>query len=410
MRFLLTNDGVFRNKGNEAITKSIVNGILNLNPHAFFEIFTNDPTYDAFYIARTENVSFLAQPFKIWFPFTRWWHYLIISKLGLSASIRMGMDAFRSTDVVLSAAGDNFSSTYGALYQNVAFIQTALAFKKPVLLIGSSIGPFENEKEYTDFVKTVRNVPLITVRESVSLKYLQSMNLKNTRIEPSADPAFCLEPNTENIERIWKTYNLPTDKKIVAVAPSQGITHYVNNSYSGHLKTLQALVEFLIRERGFHVILIPHVHHMYAINDDRIICETIYRNLNFPEEVTVINLGHTAEEIRAIISRSEIMIAERMHAAIASLSQNVPTFVIGYSVKYEGILGDIFGFDNLEDYLIHIEKLNVKILKERVKNLLDRRKEVARYLSKVMPGVKENAKRNFTLIMDVLGQKKYESF
>jgi polysaccharide pyruvyl transferase WcaK-like protein len=126
--------------------------------------------------------------------------------------------------------------------------------------------------------------------------------------------------------------------------------------------------------------------------------------MGFSEDITVVSHDHSAEEIRAMVSRLDLMIAERMHAAIDSLSQNVPTFLIGYSIKSKGILGDIFGFDSLEDYLLSIKKIDDARLKERVTNLFNRRKEVATFLSKTMPRIKEKAERNFTLIMDVLKQ------
>lgn len=55
--------------------------------------------------------------------------------------------------------------------------------------------------------------------------------------------------------------------------------------------------------------------------------------------------------------------------------------------------------------MISVKKLDGEKLKERVKNLFDRRSEVVKHLSKVMPRVKENARRNFKLVMEVLEQR-----
>jgi len=407
MKFLITNDGNFRNKGNEAIAKSIVNGISSITADASFEIFTNDPVY-ARYMTENKKVSFTYQPFRIWSSFTRWWHYMIISKLGFSVSVKRAMDAFRNADVVLSAAGDNFSSTSGNLHMHIGFIKTAVAFKNPVFLIGCSVDPFTNKRKYKSFCEAARNTRLITARESISFKYLQSINLRDARIELAADPAFCLEPNMEKIQKISGAYHILDEKPIVGIAPSQAITYYAKLPYVAHFKVLQNLIEFLMKELGYHVVLIPHVREASARNDDRVICEKMYRNLDFPKDVTVMSLDHSAEEIRALISRLDLLVAERMHAAIAGLAQQVPTFVIGYSVKAQGILGDIFGFENLENYTMPVKKLNEETLKKRVKNLLDKKDDVNKYLSKVIPRIKNSAKRNFTLVMDVLRSGKVE--
>jgi len=412
MIFLITNMTGFRNKGCEATTKAIINEITKLQNNAEFKILTEDLDYDALWAPKSKNVSFLITPFRRQYLFRGlsfspewWWQYRLIGKLQTSRLIIKSMKAFQQSDAVLSSGGDIFSSTYRDLPRHLTQLQAAASFRKPIILVGHSIGPFENEKEKKAFTKTMEYVQLVTVRESLSLKYLQSMKLESTKIELTADPAFCLEPDMEKVEKIFKIYNIPREKTLVGVAPSQGIAYYSRTSYQSHFNALGKLIGFLTEKLGCHVILIPHVHESSVTNDDRVICELLYRKLGFPEDVTMISLTHSAEEIRAIISTFDLMIAERMHAAIASLSQNVPTFVISYSVKAEGILGDIFGFDFLEDYMISVKKMDEEKLKECVKNLLDRRSEVAKYLSKVMPRIKENARRNFKLIMEVLEQR-----
>jgi len=412
MIFLITNMTGFRNKGCEATTKAIINEITKLQNKADFKILTEDPDYDVLCAPENKNVSFLVTPFRRVYLFgglsfspELWWQYRLISKLQTSRLIIRAMRAFQQSDAVLSTGGDIFSSTYGDLPRHLTQLQAAASLGKPIILVGHSVGPFENEKEKKAFVKTMAYVQLITVRESLSLKYLKDMKLKSARMELTADPAFCLEPDMNSVGKIFKIYNIPRGKTLVGVAPSQGIAYYSRTSYQSHFNALQKLIVFLTEKLGCHVILIPHVHETIVENDDCVLCELLYRRLGFPEDVTVISLTHSAEELRAIISMLDFMIAERMHAAIASLSQNVPTFVIGYSVKAEGILGDIFGFDSLEDYAISVKKLDGEKLEERVRNLLDRRSEVVKHLSKVMPRVKENARRNFKLIMEVLEQR-----
>jgi colanic acid/amylovoran biosynthesis protein len=411
MNFLITNMTGFRNKGCEATTKAIVNEIAQLQDSAKFKIFTEDVDYNAFWIPKYKNVSFLISPFRRQYFFRglsflpRWWQYRLIGKSRVSLLIRKAVETFHQADAVLSSGGDVFSSTYGNLARHLAPLRVAASFGKPIILVGHSIGPFENQSEYKAFVKTMKYVQLITVRDSLSLEYLKNMKLKSARIELTVDPAFCLEPDMEKVEKSFKIYNIPREKILIGVAPSQGIAYYSRTSYQSHFNTLGKLIGFLTEKLGCHVILIPHVHESSVTNDDRVICELLHRKLGFPKNVTMISLTHSAEEIRAIVSTLDLMIAERMHAAIASLSQNVPTFVVGYSVKVEGILGDIFGFDSLEDYMISVKKMDEEKLKECVKKLLNRRSEVAKHLSNVIPRIKENAIRNFTLIMEVLEKR-----
>jgi polysaccharide pyruvyl transferase WcaK-like protein len=407
MNFLVAGSH-HRNKGNEAIVKAIINGIVELEGNAHFNVLSGDPDYDALCAYENEPVSFLADRLgKVYIgPISflpSCWDYRLIGRLHISSAIRKCMEAFKQSDAVLHT-DDIFSSTYGNLLENLVEVKIGVSFGKPTVLIGHSIGPFETGAEYKAFTKTMAHVKLITARESITLKYLEDMKLKNARIELTADPAFCLEPDMEKIGKIYAVYKIPREKPLVGIAPSQGITRYSQTSYENHFRVLQQLILFLTQNLGCHVVLIPHVHLSTVAYDDRIICDLLYRKTGFPENVSVVSLTHTAEEIRALASRLDFMITERMHAAIASLSQNVPTLVVGYSIKSEGILGDIFGFDSLDDYLISVRKIDEARLKERAKNLFNRRKEVASVLSKVMPRIKEKARRNFTLTMDVLEQ------
>ncbi|MGQ9507716.1 MAG: polysaccharide pyruvyl transferase family protein, partial [Candidatus Bathycorpusculaceae bacterium] len=299
--------------------------------------------YDAIWAPGSKNVSFLITPFRTQYLFRglsfspEWWWkyrlYRLIGKLQKSGLITKAMKAFQQSDAVLSTGGDVFSSTYGDLPRHLTQLQAAAEFRKPIILVGHSIGPFENEKEKEAFRKTMEHVQLLTVRESLSLKYLESIKLESTKIELTADPTFCLKPDTEKIEKMYALYDIPKEETLVGIAPSQGITYYSRTSYQSHFNTLKKLIRFLTEKLGCHVILIPHVHASYVENDDRFICQLLYQRLGFPKNVTAVSLPYSAEEIRALVSTFDLMIAERMHAGIASLSENVPTFVVGYSVK-----------------------------------------------------------------------------
>lgn len=361
--FLITNMTGFRNKGCEAATKAIINEITKLLNNVEFKVLTEDPVYDALWAPKAKNVSFLLNPFTKRYFFRdlvlslRWsWLWRLNGQLQIVKS----MVPFQQPGVVLSTGGDIFSSTYGDLPKHLIQLQAAKTLGKFIILLGHSIGPFENHSQYKAFVKTVRQAQLVTVRESLSLKYLENMKLENVRIELTADPAFCLEPDMRSVDKVFKIYDIPEGKILVGLAPSQGIVYYSRTSYQSHFNALRKLIVFLTEKLGCHVMLIPHVHDTTVENDDRVLCEMLYRMLGFPKNVTMLSLTHSAEEIRAIVGRLDFMIAERMHAAIAGLSQNVPTFVIGYSVKAEGILGDIFGFDSLENYMISVKKWIIK--------------------------------------------------
>ena len=64
---------------------------------------------------------------------------------------------------------------------------------------------------------------------------------------------------------------------------------------------------------------------------------------------------HNAMELKGYIARCRFMVVARTHASIAAYSTQVPTLVVGYSVKARGIAKDIFGTE--ENYVIPVQSL-----------------------------------------------------
>jgi colanic acid/amylovoran biosynthesis protein len=89
-----------------------------------------------------------------------------------------------------------------------------------------------------------------------------------------------------------------------------------------------------------------------------------------------------------------------MHAAIAGLSSGVPTVVVGYSVKGEGILSDLLDPATVkESVLIHLKDfLDEATALKRVKNAWEQRSEITSKLKAQLPEVKKRSALSFDLI------------
>ena len=79
-----------------------------------------------------------------------------------------------------------------------------------------------------------------------------------------------------------------------------------------------------------NVLLIPHVQEIYG--DDRSLATSLHRSIAFPS-VAVASEDLSAAEYKRLISGCHMLVAERMHAAIAGLSSSVPTALVAYSLK-----------------------------------------------------------------------------
>ncbi len=110
-----------------------------------------------------------------------------------------------------------------------------------------------------------------------------------------------------------------------------------------------------------------------------------------------------AAELKGLIAGSDMLIAERMHAAIAGLSSGVCTVAVGYSIKAEGIMRALLGDDVAEPLIVSVQRFAEPGVAERiVREAWRMRPEVEQRLGRRLPAVRELAGRNFDLIQDLL--------
>ena len=118
------------------------------------------------------------------------------------------------------------------------------------------------------------------------------------------------------------------------------------------LKNYIALIRYILEHTDMQIALIPHV--VWEQNDDRKPLESLYQEFKGTGRVVFI-ADHNAEELKCFIARCRFLVAARTHASIAGYSTQVPTLVIGYSVKARGIARDLFG--NEEHYVLPVQSL-----------------------------------------------------
>jgi polysaccharide pyruvyl transferase WcaK-like protein len=138
------------------------------------------------------------------------------------------------------------------------------------------------------------------------------------------------------------------------------------------------LLKALLSTVDSPVLLIPHV--MYPGNDDAsFLADVLQRAEADPARVQLLS-GYrlSSRHLKYVISRLRAFVGARTHATIASLSTNVPTLSIGYSVKARGINEDLFGHDR---WLVHHLELDPKILASKVRDLLAAEAAVRAHLS-----------------------------
>ena len=270
----------------------------------------------------------------------------------------------------ISIGGDNYC--YDIMIKDLILANSMLNRNGgKTILLGCSIEPQLLERE--DIVKDMKQYAAIFARESITYEALKKAGISNLYLYP--DSAFTLDTKKLPLPKGFvegNTVGINISPMIVDNEKEAGIT----------MKNYRALIQYILDNTDMSVALIPHV--VWERNNDRKTIEQLYQY--FKEEKRVVKIeDHSCEELKGYIARCRFFIGARTHATIAAYSSQVPTLVVGYSVKAKGIAKDLFG--TYENYVIPVQCLEEEgQLLSAFQWMYEREDKLKAELAEVMPG------------------------
>lgn len=406
---IMTGITGLRNRGVEALVTTTIEQLQSRQPDLGVTILTNTPDYDQAQL-KSRNYSNVNSVSDCLQAARKSFLQQFKGKCAkLHKSLAPEYNLIRQAKAVIASGGDMFSSDVGEAQLDLSLrpLELARQAKVPVIFLAQSVGPFNN-RDAQKWLKLARQSHLITVRENISYDYLtKDLGLSTDIVKKTADSAFLLNPPpADYVERTLNYYGIDSNKPTVAIAVSQGISLYSGCDRQKHLNTWCEVIKTILDKLDAQVLLVPHVQEIWEALDDRIVATRILEALNFDPRVRLAGASHSASEFKGLIGSCDLVIAERMHASLAGLSSGVCTVAVGYSIKADGIMSDLFGKDSANNgLLISIQDfLNSDLACQTVQTAWQRRQEVAKQLQAVLPKVKEEAASNFDLILQTLKQ------
>lgn len=247
----------------------------------------------------------------------------------------------RTSNALLSIGGDNYC--YGA--NNFIYLVDKMIDKAGVkrILWGASVEPSAMEGQLLDDLKGFHK---IWSRESLTHEALLSKGLSQSVLMP--DPAFVMDCKEVPLLSGFaenNTVGINASPMIIGYERAAGMT----------LENYVRLIQYIINHTDMQIALIPHV--VWNHNDDRKPLLALHEQFKDTGRVIMVDAEAklNAEELKYIISKCRFLVAARTHASIAAYSTQVPTLVVGYSVKARGIARDIFGTE--ENYVLPVQSM-----------------------------------------------------
>jgi colanic acid/amylovoran biosynthesis protein len=408
----------FRNRGVEALTHPTVDFLLTRKANESVNIFSWSAEHDRNRITDT-RVSFVPTSFyRVQEDSTS------ISRRGRLKRILQGQfnsTSFQQGDgrlvnhalaaqlkgnhLAIVTGGDVYSSEYGrdSLLYYCSLVHSAKAAGLPVVLLGHTVGRFNNREDEDIWRRCAAEVNLLTTRDQLTYDYLHQIDALALHTEVCADVAFGLAPANQAPSHGFPDPSQPC----IALSISRGLHRWCALSAEEHRSAWLNLLRHFLDDWKVNVLIIPHVQETYG--DDRHLATDIHRSLGFDPRLVVAAEDLAASEYKKLVSNCQLVIAERMHAAIAGLSSQVPTVMVSYSLKVEGIAA--LAYTNLTSgpvaMVIEANSLqDPEAVLKQLSSIWQDRNGVSESLATSIPAIKGLAARNFThlgTLMERLG-------
>lgn len=269
--------------------------------------------------------------------------------------------------------GDTYCYGRNSCVPSYNLLKYARKIGAKTFLWSCSIGTEDLEREKISYLK---RYDMIFPREGLTYDNLVNAGVPESKMCLMSDSAFVLD--------VTKTVLPDGFSNVFAYNPSY--TLGVGENMDQLFRSRVTFLNYILNHTDMKIALIPHV---YSQNQGDALCaKEIAQQLNHQERVFLFEKDYTCEELKYIISKCRMLVAERTHASIAGYSQLIPTFVIGYSVKSIGIVRDLFGTDT--GYVMSYKNIvNDNDFIPPIMDFISREEETRQKLKKVIPEYKQ---------------------
>lgn len=228
----------------------------------------------------------------------------------------------QSCDLIVNIGGSLFieNSKWEKKHSNFKY---RIVKDKPVFLIGSNFGPYNNESFFYEYTKTFSQFTDVCFREELSYKLFEN-NLNNLRY--NSDVVF-------SYDHTFKTSN-PKEKYIVISVINLSTRKDLMIYEDLYIKFLLECYKFFIK-KGYKVYFMSFC----SIEGDEIFIKKLKGKFNF--EFDYYFYDNNIEEALSFLSNSSGIIASRFHAMILGWVFSVPVIPVIYSNKSLNVINDV---------------------------------------------------------------------
>ena len=335
------------------------------------------------------------------------------------------IDEVMQADLVIDFSGDIWGDNANFLGDDRFMVgllkdRVAQLLGKKVVMLAGSPGPFSNE-DTLEFAKEVfKEFDLVTNREPISIGLLKEDGFDVSKTKSLACPAFLFKPaEGKEIDNLIQQEGLAKkDKPVVGFILcgwnfETGPFDKENRDDNDFTKFAEA-VEFMTEELGLRVCLMSHSNGFdippapfklkhgrdYTITKQ---LEKVLQDRGISKDFFTLNGIYDTWTTKAIVKNFDMLVSGRVHAAVAGLSQSVPTVIIDYG--HEPKAHKLIGFATVAQVQEYVaDPCSFEDLKAKINQCFTQRVDYKAHLDKRIPEVHALARQNFKLLKGVMDE------
>ncbi|MGL5810689.1 MAG: polysaccharide pyruvyl transferase family protein [Nocardioides sp.] len=261
-------------------------------------------------------------------------------RVPMNRAWRAVVDDYTDADLVVGVGGgylrgrETTASTVELLLLTHPF-GLAAALGTPTELASMSVGPFYGRWQRRIFVRAMRHVDRIFVRENISMRVLDELGV-SAHAERAIDAGFSFR--TEETIGLRRRLGLPANRLLVGITVRTWLGPEEQRRYETAVATA---ADHLIERYGAAVVFIPQVTSVRNRDDDRVTSRDVRRAMTHPDSAWVWEESTDHHHVKAMYGELDALIGTRFHSVIFALTAGVPAIALEYEHKTRGIMADL---------------------------------------------------------------------
>jgi Uncharacterized conserved protein len=426
MKLLILGNHTCGNRGDSAILRGLLDAINTLNPEAEVDVMSRYPVSSSWLLNRpvmgdplyaqmkqhNNAAGVMGRVKKV--LRRRYQHQVLLSRVtdtGKLRNIRIAQgftDFVRllgNYDAIIQVGGSFFVDLYGAPQFEHALC-TFMA-KKPLYMIGHSVGPFQNEQFNQLANHVFGQCDALILRESVSLNLMQRSDITTAKVEQGVDTAWLVEHHDEDFTASYAVehwLNKIGQQKSVAITLRElaPFDKRLGTTQQAYEEAFASVVNRVI-DAGYQVIALSTCTGIDSYNkDDRMVALNLQKHIQNPSQFHVVMDELNDLEMGKILGACDLTVGTRLHSAIISMNFGTPAIAINYEHKSAGIMQQL----GMPEMAMDIRHLLDGSLGAMVADTLGQLPAINERLRVAVKAERENGMQMVKSVLDRIGEGK----